>query len=319
MPLILRPILYLVAGFALALFAGPAWAACTLAGGVTAGFGTRTSYDVRAATGGPLAVPTQFSCAKPMPGLLSGDFVSATAVSSNGFRLRSDAGDTIAYRLSADSAGTMTFSQGGTSNYLSPTLLRLPSLMTDTDMMPTMFVALIDTPNLPAGTYTDTVAVNWSWYLCRKVELLGGCTLADRDNGTTTLTVSLTVTRDCRISAPPVAFGTAPLASQFAAVTQAVAIDCTKGAAYSVSFSGRGSVTRPWRQMKGPGNSVLRYNLYRPDGTVWDEDSPLRSATAGAGTTTPIQFQPYTARIDPAQPTPAEGSYSDSISVIVSF
>ena len=150
---------------------------------------------------------------------------------------------------------------------------------------------------------------------------MGGiCIFQETGSETATVTVTLVVTQDCRIVAPPVAFGSAPLAGSFASVSQAVAVDCTKGTAYKVAFTtGSGGASRPWREMNDGAGRKLQYNLYRPDGTtIWDESNPLVASTAGTGATTPAQFYPYVARINPAQSVPA-GAYSDVVSVVVTF
>lgn len=319
MPLILRLALLL----GLMAMAQAADAACTLATGASVDFGQRTSYDVRAGGAPPLAAPQTLACNGSVLSLVATDYARATTTSANGFQLRSAGGDAIGYRLSADPSGAYGFAQGGAINYLDPALLSLLGILDGNSFAPTLYAALTDRPNVPAGTYADTVTIQWSWAICRGVGVGGLCVLQERNSGTTTLRVAVTVTKDCRISAPAVSFGAAPLARQFAAVTQAVAVDCTRGATFSLAFTagaGAGATPRPWRRMRDGAGHVLRYNLYRPDGlTIWDETNPLALASAGTGAAAPTLLQGYVARIDPDQPTPAPGSYSDTVSVVVVF
>lgn len=317
MPLILRLLLLL----ALAAASQTANAACSAAASVMADIGAHTSYDVRAGGVPAVAAPATLNCSGSLLSLVATDYARATTTSANGFQLRSATGEAIAYQLSADPAASHPLTQGGTINFLDPTLLGLLGILNGPRFTPTIYARLADRPNVQAGTYTDLVTVRWSWAICRGVGLGGLCILQERGSGATTLTVSVTVAKDCRINAPAVSFGAAPLASHFPAVTQAVAVDCTKGASFAVAFSAGGGVaTRPWRGMKGPAGHVLRYNLYRPDGvTIWDESNPLTLTNAGTGATTPTLTQTYVARVDPDQPTPPAGSYSDTVSVVVSF
>jgi spore coat protein U-like protein len=310
----------LIAVLLLALTATPAHAACTLATAVTAPLGTRTSYDMRTTLGTAQAAPAQLACSGSMLSLLSSDYVRATTTSTNAFRLRSAAGQSIGYRLSVDAAGNMAFAQGKTIDYLDPAVLTLLAIATSTAFQPAMFVAPTELADLPAGTYTDTVRVNWAWSICRLLGVAGICAALDRDTGQTTLTVTLTITRDCRITAPAIAFGSAPLVSGFRPVTQGVTIECTRGASYAVAFtSGGGGSARPWRRMSDGAGHALRYNLYLPDGvTIWDEANPQPVASPDTGTTT-AQTQAYVAKIDTGQATPPPGSYSDTLSVLVSF
>lgn len=318
MPLIARALL----AFALLVLAPAAQAACSLASAVTADLGSRTSYDVRGGSVSSVLAGTSLNCSgEALLSLVTTDYATATVTSANGFVLRAAGGDTIAYRLSADHAGSYAFSQGGSINYLDPTLVGLLGVLGSNGLVPTIYAGLTSAPNVAAGTYTDTVTVRWSWQICHGIGAGGLCVLPERNTGTTVLTVTVVVTKDCRITAPAVSFGSAPLARQFTTVTQAVAVDCTKGATFSVAFtSGASGASRPWRQMKDGAGHVLRYNLYRADGTtIWDTENPLASASAGTGATTPTILQPYVARIDPGQATPVAGSYADTVSVVVTF
>ena len=55
--------------------------------------------------------------------------------------------------------------------------------------------------------------------------------------GTVELTVNLTVANDCLITAPNIAFGSAPVVSAFVPVTsQTINLACTKGSAYTVGL-----------------------------------------------------------------------------------
>lgn len=306
------------------LFAEPAQAACSVAPAITGDLGAVTSYDLRAGPATPTAMPAMLRCTGTVLTVMSTDYARATATSANSLRLRSSGGASIGYRLSADSAGNVAFTQGSTINYLDSSLLSLLTVLSPTNFVPTMYAATVEKPNVPAGTYTDTVTIAWSWKICAGVGVgLGGasiCVLEYSGTATSTITVTLVVTADCRILAPPVVFGSAPFARGFAPVSQAVAVDCTQGTSFKVAFSsGASGASRPWRAMSDGAGNRLRYNLYRADGaTIWDETNPLPGTLAGTGGTSPTQLFPYVARIDPTS-TPPAGSYSDVVSVIVTF
>jgi spore coat protein U-like protein len=158
--------------------------------------------------------------------------------------------------------------------------------------------------------------------VCNGLNLAGiACAGFDQGTATTTVTITLVVGADCKINAPDVVFGTAALASQFSAVSQAVLVDCTVGSSYKVSFSsGANGSSRPWRTMSDGAGHTLQYNIYRTDGTtIWDETNPLTSSTVGTGSTTPSQMQSYVAKINAAQITPPAGTYTDNVNVIISF
>jgi len=310
----------LVALVALMISAPAAAANCTVSASSNVNLGNQTSYAVLAGTVPAVSASAGLICSGALLNLLSADYARATASSANGFTLRNASGDAIVYRLSADPNGTYNFSQGASVDYLNPQLLSLLGLG-GSDLSTPLYAKLTATPNLPAGTYTDTVTVTWQWSICRGIGALGACIVRETGTGTTLVTVVLTVTKDCRLTAPPVSFGSAPLVSRFAAVTQAVQIACTKGATYSVSFTaGSAGTARPWRTMSDGAGHTLRYNIYRPDGTtVWDESNPLTVTSSGTGAISPDQSQAYVAKIDTSQATPPAGSYADTISVLVTF
>lgn len=295
--------------------------ACSLAAASSGNFAAPTSYEVQAGTVSTISISPGLTCNGTVLSLISGDRARATASSANGFRLKNASGETIRYRLSADQGGQHAFGTGVTIDYMQGTLLSLLGILNNGIFVPTMYAALAEAPNLPAGTYRDTVTLQWDWSVCRGLGIAGVCLVADVGSGQTVIDVTLTVTRDCRISTPAIAFGSAPLPLQFAPVTQSVAVDCTKGTAYSVAFSkGQSGTARPWRAMKSVSGQSLRYNLYRPDGvTIWDDTNPALSALPGTGSQVPGLLHAYVARIDPDQPAPPSGYYADTLSVLISF
>lgn len=293
---------------------------CTVTATTAANLGSQTSYVVQGGTVPQVTAPAGLTCPAALLNLLGTDYARATASSAKGFTLMDASGNAIAYRLSADSAGTYTFTQGGTIDYKNSQLLTLLGLG-GSDFNTPLYAKLTGTTNLPAGTYTDTVTINWSWSICRGIGALGACVLPDIGTGTTIVTVTLVVTKDCRITAPNVSFGSAPLVAQFNAVTQSVSVACTKGAAYTVAFtSGSAGTARPWRAMSDGNGHTLQYNIYRADGTtIWDQTNPLSASLPGTGALTPDQAQVYVAKINPTQTTPPAGSYTDTISVVVTY
>jgi spore coat protein U-like protein len=316
MPLILRLLVLLAA----LCGASPALAACTVAGNSALTFAPGSTYDVREGRVNAVAGQAGFTCNGSLISLVSTNSARAQATSANGFTLR-NGGASIPYRLSADTAGSWSFNGGATIDYFDPSLLSLLGILNAGSFAPPITATVTGAPNLPPGTYTDVVTMRWDWSVCHGVGLGGLCILGETGSATATITVTLTVSADCRVVAPNLSFGAAPLVSGFAPVRQAVAVDCSLGTAYAVAFSaGTSGVSRPWRSMKSGAGNALRYNIYRTDGTtIWDETTPLAAGTPGTGATTPLQLHSYVARIDPGQATPPAASYADTVSVIVTF
>lgn len=319
MPLIIRLLLALAVAL---LWGADARAACAVAPATSLQFSDSSTFDVREAKVAPVSGTAGLSCNGSVLTVLGSDYARATATSANGFQLRSSRGITLPYRLSADSGGSYAFNSTPTINYMNPALLALLGILTQDSLRTPLHATLTSTPNVPSGVYEDTVTIVWNYSICRGVNALGICILAETGtNKSTTVTIRVTVTNDCRIAANPLEFGSAPLVSGFAPVTQAVLVDCSLGATFAVAFSsGASGVSRPWRAMTSSGGDRLEYNIYRPDGsTIWDETNPLAAAQAGTGALAPGQAQSFVARINPAQQTPRAGRYTDTVSVVVTF
>ncbi|MEH3035882.1 MAG: spore coat protein U domain-containing protein [Sphingomonas adhaesiva] len=315
----MRGVLRLLAAGA-AAYAAPVQAGCAVnAGALT--LAPSTSYDVRAGAVPVVAGPAGLTCTGAAISLLGGSYARATVTSANAFALKAPGGASLPYAVSADAAGQQTFTQGGTVDFASGTLLSLLGIGSGGGFNTALYARLAGQPNLPAGTYRDTLTVVWDYSICNGVQVALVCVDYERARVTTTIAVTMVVQNDCRIAAPALAFGSVALVRQFTAVTQSVLVDCTLGTSYKVAFTaGRGGSARPWRTMSDGAGGVLQYNLYRSDGvTIWDESNPLSAAAAGTGAVTPAQAQTYVAKVNPAQATPAAGAYADQLTVVVSF
>ncbi|WP_298090375.1 spore coat protein U domain-containing protein [uncultured Sphingomonas sp.] len=317
----LRSLAWLTALLAALFLAAPAHAGCTPSSGLLT-FTPASSYDVRATAVPTVSGSAGLACTGAALGLLNRTRAVATVTSLNGFTLVGPTGDAIQYRVSPDAAQKLSFNETPTIDYASDTLLSLLGLLGATSFTAPLHARPIAAANVAAGNYDDTLTINWDYEVCNGVQLLSlVCVGWEARKVTVTVAVRLVVGNDCRITAPDVQFGTAALVEQFATQSAAVMTDCTKGTAYRVAFTaGNTQGSRPWRAMTGPGGATLQYNLYRPDGvTIWDESNPQPAERLGTGSQTPVQAHGFVARINPAQPPRAPGSYSDDVSVVISF
>lgn len=302
----------------LSIATGPAFAACTTSSGALT-FSPVSSYDVRGGTVPQVAGAAGLSCTGSVLTLIGGNSARATITSLNQFRLVKGA-DAIAYQVSADASGNTPFTQGSTVNYMSGSLLAL--LGGGSSFTTPLFARLTASPNVAAGTYSDTLTVQWDYSVCNGLNVLGLiCAGYDTGKVVVTLQVTLVVGNDCKITAPDLLFGSAALVTQFNSVTSAVQIDCTRDAAYKIGFTPGGAGSgAAWRQMISGAGATLQYQIYHADGvTIWNEANVLASADPGTGSVTPVRTYPYIARINRAQVTPAAGSYQDNVSVVVTF
>lgn len=176
-------------------------------------------------------------------------------------------------------------------------------------------------PNIPAGTYTDTVQLTWVYQnICEGLVNLAGLCLGVLNNGTVTrpLTITMQVTNDCTITAPNVNFGSAPLVSGFPTVSQNLQLTCTKNMVYTVGLGPGGNTSGGRRQMIS-GSNVLAYDIFKADATVWGINGTARANGPAPADGVTVQSIPYTARIYQNQATPPAGTYADSVVVEVTF
>jgi spore coat protein U-like protein len=178
--------------------------------------------------------------------------------------------------------------------------------------------------NVPAGTYIDTIQVTWApRNICEGAISGVGLCLGTTTNTNTisSLVVTLVVTNDCVITAPNIAFGSAPLPSAFPTVSQGIGLLCTKDLAYSVGLSAGSNASAGQRRMAS-GTNYLAYDIFKASGALWGEVGSARvpetlgSAVANGDT---VQTIPYSATVYPAQAPPPAGSYTDNVVVDVQF
>ena len=139
---------------------------------------------------------------------------------------------------------------------------------------------------------------------------------------TATMAVSVNVVGDCTVSASPFVFsdydpsGGQPALDQVNAIT----VQCANEEAYKTALStGYGTYTQ--RLMKNAGNPDLNYQLYTDlaRAHVWGDGSGSTTLPEGAGTGFPQILTVY-GTIPASQTTIPSGlTYTDSITVTVSY
>lgn len=174
--------------------------------------------------------------------------------------------------------------------------------------------------NVPAGTYTDSITVNWNYAnICEGVAVGNACVGNNRSGDVDrTIIVQLVVINDCTITAPDINFGAAPLPSAFPTVSQSISLNCTKGMTFTVGLDPGGYINGTRRQMASGANR-LQYNIFKGDASVWGSVGTARVSGLPAADGLTLQTIPYTATVYPDQPNPPAGAYSDTIKVDVQF
>lgn len=90
---------------------------------------------------------------------------------------------------------------------------------------------------------------------------------------------------------------------------------CTTGTPFTVGLDNGLNAAAGQRRMAGTGGAFIVYNLYQEPArtTLWAPGTPL----AGTGTGTPVNLIVY-GQV-PAQATPAAGTYTDTVTMIITW
>ena len=312
------------------LFSGQAMALCSVVSTVPASFGSISSMTVRTAAQTSSTTNAGLSCTSALISLLvSSDHFYATITSSN-TGMVGPTGDVIGYTIYGSNSTSFPITRGtqfefGGAGGIAQGIGLIAGPGTKT--VP-LYVSSITGSNIAAGLYTETLYIAWNWNYCSGIGIGGICLGRDIGSGTAALTVSMTVTNDCQITAPNISFGSAPVISGFTAVTgQTISISCTKGSAYTVGLSdGQNAVSVGGRRRMISGTHYLAYDIFKSAGTTrWGSvgaarrDSSTAEVNPGNGLGIGSQVFNYNARIYTDQATPPAGTYLDNVVLDVGF
>lgn len=313
------------------LISMPLQAACnvTLA---NAAFGTLSSFTVNnseSQTSANLVV----TCSVVLGLLSSGDSVSMnvqSASATSGTRAalkRSDTttvNDVIPVRVcgTSDCSNTTETPVGQTYTWGGNALLRL---LSSTNYVLPVYFRTVSGQSVSAGPYQVTITLNVSYSVCATINLAGVC-VGTPQTGTQAMSTQLTmtVTNDCiTISAPDVNFGSAPLVSNFPAVSQSVSITCTKGSNYTVGINNGANAGSGNVRYMVNGSNTMSYDIYKESGSNrWGPSGTERWASSAASSVSSdgtVNTYNYTARVLGGQNTPPAGAYTDTLVVDVAF
>jgi spore coat protein U-like protein len=311
---------YLILILAGILFLPRCYAACTT-GSSTTSFGSQNSFTI-ASTAQTVESGTGFACTGSALSLASTNTITATISSTTNASgstpqlYNSDTDTYLPYSICSDSSCSSTYSIGDTITWSSTTLVGLLGLFNASDGTLPLYLQTSTGSNLPAGTYTDTINISWSYSICF-VGVAGICSYTT-GTATSTITVTLVVTNYCYIdSAPDVDFGTAALPVGFSTISSAISVRCTLDASYSVNLASSNAESGDWRQMSSSVDGstyYLQYQLALSSGTLWSSSSDYSATGTGSS-----QSIAYTATINSSQSAVPAGSYSDTVTVTVTY
>jgi spore coat protein U-like protein len=154
--------------------------------------------------------------------------------------------------------------------------------------------------------------------LAAGLALIGGAAYASTT--TSTFTVQATIQAQCLInSASTLDFGTQGVLSANVDQQSTIAVQCTNTTPYNIGLNaGTGTGATVATRKLTSGGATINYTLYSDSAhtTVWG-NTVSTDTVAATGTGASVNFTVY-GRI-PAQSTPAPGSYTDTITVTVTY
>lgn len=307
-----------------------AQALCTMVPTAPAGFGTVSSILVRTTSQPASTTNAGLSCTGSLLSVLASNDHFYATITSTTSGMVGPTGDVISYTLYANNSTSYPITRGVQFDFARNSIIDLLGLLGSPTVAKTVpiYLGTLTGSNVAAGIYTESLSIFWSWNYCAGIGALGACLGRDIGSGTQSLTVNMTVSNDCVITAPNISFGSAPVISAFATVTgQTINLACTKGSAYTVGLSdGQHPVSAGGRRQMISGSNYLAYDIFKSAGsTRWGSvGSARRSSTdaevnPGNGLGTGSQIFNYNARIYTDQSTPPAGTYIDNVVLDVGF
>ncbi|TLP56621.1 MULTISPECIES: Csu type fimbrial protein [Pseudomonas] len=307
---------------------GGAWALCSSVATTPVLFGSLNSTLVRTTVQSGSTTNAGLQCTGSLLTLLASNdhfYATITATTSG---LVGPTGDIIPYTLYADATTSYPITRGVQFDFARNGVIDALGLLgSSTPKAVPLYLRTTVGANVAAGLYQETLSIAWSWNYCAGVGALGACVLGrDIGSGTQTLTVSLSVTNDCQITTPNIAFGSAPVVAGFGTVSQSVSLSCTKGSSYTVGLDDGQNVSGGRRRMKSGTSNYLAYDIFKSAGTTrWGSVGAARRSSSdadvnpGNGTGTGSQVFNYNAKVYTDQATPPAGSYVDNVILDVAF
>ena len=312
----------------------PGWALCKTVATAAAQFGVVSSMVLRTTVQPTSTLNAGLSCTGSLVSLLASDDHFYATVSSTQSGLLGPTGDVIGYTLYANNSTSYPIPRNQQFDFARNSIIDLLGLLGSPTVAKTVpiYLRTIIGSNVAAGVYSEKLSIFWNWNYCAGIGIGGICLGRDKSSGTVEVTVNLTVANDCLITAPNIAFGSAPVVSAFVPVTsQTINLACTKGSAYTVGLDdGEHPVSAGGRRQMIAGGQFLAYDIFKSAGTTrWGKVGSARRASSdaevnpgnglGSGPSVGSQIFNYNARIYTDQPTPPAGNYLDNVVLDVGF
>ncbi|CAK9889692.1 MULTISPECIES: Csu type fimbrial protein [Pseudomonas] len=307
----------------------PVQALCAVIDTAPASFGSVSSTLVRNAIQSASTLNGGLQCTGSLVSLLASDdhFYATFTPPAGSTGMLGPTGDVISYTLYANNTSNFPVARSLPYDFARNGIIDALGLLNGTTPKSVpLYVKTLTGSNVAAGLYQETLSVYWNISYCWGIGLGNICLGRQNLTGTTSLTVSLTVTNDCQITSPNISFGSAPVVGGFSTVTSNVNVSCTKGSNYTVGLDDGQNVSAGRRRMKSAANNYMAYDIFKSAGSVrWGSVTTARRASSdadinpGVGTGTGSQIFNYNAKVYTDQSTPPAGTYLDNVILDVQF
>lgn len=307
------------------------WAACTASlANTSVSFGTSVTSFTLNSTEQPVSTNIYLDCDSALS-LLTNDYATltmtgaSTLVSTRGAMKRTDDAtvtDAIPVKLCGVSGCTSGEVTNGGSGYTWNGTFLLTLLGSKRYTLP-LYLRTVTGQSVSAGPYSGILNLNLYYSICAVGTILTGCSQLQSGNVALNLTVTMTVTNDCTtITAPDIAFGSAPLAKSFPTISQSISVTCTKGYAYTIGINNGNNANGTVRQMAN-GSNRLSYDIFKGStSSRWGSSGAERWASgtsSSISTDGTLRTYNYTAQVFPNQTTPPGATYTDVLLIDLAF
>lgn len=247
----------------------------------------------------------------------------ANSVSSTN-RTMTNGAYSIAYNLYSDSAYSKPYADPGADTFNIPYTTAAGGYTTTTT-----YAKILAAASVPPGLYTDTYATTAQSFIdfdtwnttnppitCGFNSLYTGLAL--------NFTVSVTVLASCSIATGNLSFGSVSVLTANVDATAGLTVTCTNTTPYTISLGpGTGAGATPAnRLMTQAGGATVAYGLYQDSARSqpWGATPPpaANSDTVNGVGTGSAQTLTVYGRV-PAQTTPPQGAYADTVLVTLTY
>ncbi len=235
-------------------------------------------------------------------------------------RTLASGGNTLAFQLTGSPVYTSEIGDGTARAMAGPFSLSIPASSASTNNFP--LAGKIPTPGStpPPGSYSTTFTGTDAqmYYLTTSTSpgTCGALVAASPTIGSFTVTLNATVPAQCLVTATGLTFPASSILGTARTATATVTSTCNTSLPVSISLDNGVSGTGPAARVMKSGANAITYGIYQNAGMTqpWGSTSGTNTQTIANGTGSLTAYGQV-----PAQTSPAPGTYTDTVNVMISY